>query len=265
MKYRLITIFLIMILSMASCTQAPVNTTEQTTTEAEEEIIAVKGIYTGRIDPSFIEVETIDGNIVFKMHMDEEANYIDDLVDYSAVDIEYFIDGENQNQIKTIIKADEPGIPLESEAIEAMGTVVKYMDNHVIAVESDGEQAFYWIPVELYDSNEITVDLGDNIEFNYYRDIYGRDVILFFDNTDQGEITPQYRTETGRYNGINQDGVLEIKITGVPDPIAGRQYIVDDDTMDTVKALNLSIDDVVRIHYYINESGDNVLVDIEKI
>ncbi len=259
-----------MVLLMASCTQAPVTTTEPTTTEpttteTEEEIIVVKGVYTGRIDPNFIEVETIDGNIVFKMHMDEEADYIEDLIDYSAVDIEYFINEENQNQIKTIEKADEPGVPLESEAIEVTGTVAKYMDNHVLVVESDEQQEFYWIPVELYESSDRVLDLGDNIKFNYYTDIYGRNVILFFDNSDQGQITPEYRTETGRYNGISDDNILEIKITGVPDPIAGREYIVDDDVIQAVEDLDLEIDEVVKIHYYINEAGDNVLVDIEKM
>jgi hypothetical protein len=265
MKIKLIIIGLTMMLFLAACTQAPVNTTEPTTTEAEEEILMVMGVYIGRIDSNFIEVKTLDGFIVFKLHMDEEAEYIEDLKDYTAVDIEYVLNAENQNQIRTIVKADEPGIPLESNAIQATGTVAKYMDNHVIVVESNEQQEVYWIPVELYDSDNRTVNLGDNIRFSYYIDIYGRNVILFFDNTDQGEITPQYRTETGRYNGISDDGILEIKITGVPDAIAGRQYIVDDDVIQAVDDLDLTIDEVVRIHYYINEAGDNVLVDIEKM
>ncbi|MDP3387662.1 MAG: hypothetical protein Q8S24_10525 [Eubacteriales bacterium] len=265
MKLKLIIIGLDMMLLMASCTEAPVNTTEPTTTETEKDVLLTKGVYIGRIDPSFIEVETINGFIVFKLHMDEEADYIEDLMDYTAVDIEYVLNSENQNQIRTIVKADEPGIPLDSNAIQATGTVAKYMDNHVIVVESEEQQAYYWIPVELYDSNGRVVEIGDHVIFSYYIDNYGRNVVLFFDNSDQGEINPQYRIETGRYNGISNDGILEIKITGVPDTIAGRQYIVDDNVIQAVDDLDLMIDDVVRIHYYINEAGDNVLVDIEKM
>lgn len=265
MKIKLLILGLVMMLLMTSCTQEPVNSTEQTTTEAEEEILMVKGVYIGRIDANFIEVKTLDGYIVFKLHMDEEGDYIEGLNDYTAVDIGYYLNSENQNQIRTIVKADEPGIPLESNAIQATGTVAKYTDNHVIFVELDETQEVFWIPVELYDSNGRVVEIGDYATFSYYIDTYGRNVILFFDNSDQGEITPQYRTETGRYNGISVDGILEIKITGVPDTIAGRQYIVDDDVMQAVEDLDLTIDEVVRIHYYINEAGDNVLVDIEKM
>jgi hypothetical protein len=265
MKYKLLIIGVAMMLLMASCTQAPVNTTEPTTTEAEDEILMVKGVYIGRIDSNFIEVRTLDGYIVLKLHMDEEAEYIEDLKDYTAVDIEYVLNAENQNQIRTIVKADEPGIPQMSDESEVTGTVIRYLDNHVIILDSDGQQEVYWISVEIYDSTDNVVEVGDQLRLKYYTDTYGRNVILSFENTDQGEIKPQYRTETGRYNGISDDGILEIKISGVPDTIAGRQYIVDDNVMQAVEDLDLTIDEVVRIHYYINEAGDNVLVDIEKM
>lgn len=265
MKHKLIIIGIAMMLLMASCTQAPVNTTEPSSTETEVEILMAKGVYIGRIDTNFIEVETLDGFIVFKIHMDEEADYIEDLMDYTAVDIEYFLNAENQNQIKTITKADEPGIPLESDGSEITGIVIRYLDNHVIILESDGQQSVYWVSVELYDSTDKVLAVGDLLTLRYYTDTYGRNVIISYEKTDQGEIKPQYRIETGRYNGINDEGILEIKITGVPDTIAGRQYTVDEDVLEIVENLNLKIDELVRIHYYINEAGDNVLVDIEKM
>ncbi|HBH12313.1 MAG: hypothetical protein XD91_0450 [Clostridiales bacterium 38_11] len=265
MRIKLLILSLVMALFLASCTQASDNTAETSTTEAEEEVLLTQGVYIGRIDPNFIEVETINGTIVFKLHMDEEAGYIDDLMSYTAVDIEYVINSENQNQIKKIVKADELEAPLGSEEIEVSGIITRFMDNQVIFVESDGTQDVFWIPVKLFTSTDKALEVGDQVTLKYYTDSYGRNMILFFQNSDQSEINQQYRTETGRYNGISNEGSLEIKITGVPDAMAIRQYIVDDDVIQAVNDLDLKIDDVVRIHYYINESGDNMLVDIEKM
>lgn len=70
------------------------------------------------------------------------------------------------------------------------------------------------------------------------------------------------RTDTGRFVGYQNDKHIRIMISGVPETIAEKIFLVDDLIRTKIKDIDLRKDDVVKFEYYVNEDGENVIVEI---
>jgi len=75
----------------------------------------------------------------------------------------------------------------------------------------------------------------------------------------------EIKTDSGRYVGQIDNNFIEIKISGVPDDIAAKVFMLSADMREDFEALGLETEDDVRFEYYVDADGHNVLVSIKKI
>jgi len=78
-------------------------------------------------------------------------------------------------------------------------------------------------------------------------------------------VTPEVKTDTGRYVGLADNNFFEVKISGVPDNIAARVFMISDKIRTKFENLDLQEGQEIKIKYTPNEHGQNVVEDIERI
>jgi len=131
----------------------------------------LEGIYVGRIDGNFVEVETPEGFVVFAFSM-EKANLLDEpLVDYSAVTLLYADQGGSHPAILEVKPAPAPlhkGEPLERVTGVYQG--MAYVDVHRFS------EVLYWFDESLLPMRQLKT--GVAMTFDYFTDGHGRRVIL---------------------------------------------------------------------------------------
>ena len=76
------------------------------------------------------------------------------------------------------------------------------------------------------------------------------------------EVEYDTRTDTGRFAGYQNGKHIKILISGVPESIAEKTFLVDDVVRTKIEKIDLKEDDVVKFEYYIDEDGENVIVEI---
>ena len=83
------------------------------------------------------------------------------------------------------------------------------------------------------------------------------------DNNGDKEI----KTDTGRYTGQIDGNSIEIKISGVPDDLAAKAFRFDENTgaKTQFEQLGLTGGENVKFRYWVNEHGQNLIIEIEKI
>lgn len=77
--------------------------------------------------------------------------------------------------------------------------------------------------------------------------------------------TPEVKTDSGRYVGMADNNFFEVKISGVPEAMATKVFMISDKVRAQFDSLNLQTDEEIKIKYIQNEHGQNVVQDIEKI
>lgn len=106
----------------------------------------------------------------------------------------------------------------------------------------------------------------DEEETNSHEEETGEDV-----NDDEPvsiEIEPpeenEIITDSGTYVGEVDNNHIEIKISGVPEEISAKVFMVDEDIKNIIQN-EISADNQVKFEYYLNEDNVGVIVSIEKI
>jgi len=79
--------------------------------------------------------------------------------------------------------------------------------------------------------------------------------------SDQPELT----TDSGRYSGQADSNFIEIKISGVPEEFSAKVFMLPAQLKIEFDDLALEVGDNIQFEYYVNESGQNVIVSIKKI
>lgn len=79
------------------------------------------------------------------------------------------------------------------------------------------------------------------------------------------EITEEVRIDTGKYSGMIDANSFEVQISGVPESVATRVFMLTDESREIFDELKLETDDEIKIHFYVNEHEQMVVVDIEKL
>jgi cytoskeletal protein RodZ len=72
-------------------------------------------------------------------------------------------------------------------------------------------------------------------------------------------------TETGRFSGYPDDSHIAILISGVPESIAEKNFLIDENIRDKIDEINPDEETVFKFEYYTDENGENVIVEITKI
>jgi hypothetical protein len=131
----------------------------------------LEGIYVGRIDGNFVEVETPEGFVVFLYPMAKENLLDKPLKDYSAVTLLYADNGGSHLEILEVKPAPAPlhkGEPLERVTGVYQG--MAYVDVHRFS------EGLYWFDGSLLPMGQLKTQVA--MTFDFFTDRYGRRVIL---------------------------------------------------------------------------------------
>ncbi len=182
--------------------------------------------------------------------------------------------------------AEEPIDIPEQEPIS--GVIYRLEDNRILVVDGitdvniprsewfeQGHRSVYFAveddtTVEL-DGNEVTADsLARGQKVEVYHEGF-----LAESYPEQGKalkvvITDQASAEeemidTGRFIGLIEDGLLEIKIAGVPEELPTKNYALTNEAREVLSSLALQEEEVILIRYISDETTDGLVFDLERV
>ncbi|MFZ5646556.1 MAG: hypothetical protein ACOY30_02940 [Bacillota bacterium] len=85
------------------------------------------------------------------------------------------------------------------------------------------------------------------------------------DSSGKAEENSSIRRDSGRYVGQIDNNFIEIKISGVPDNIAARSFMLGDKLKEQFSKLGLKKDDQVGFTYMENDKNQMVIMEIKKL
>ncbi len=74
----------------------------------------------------------------------------------------------------------------------------------------------------------------------------------------------EIKIDSGTYVGLIDSNHIEIKISGVPEEIGSKVFVVEEDAKSIIEK-EIVTEDQVKFEYYLNEDDVGVIIDIEKI
>lgn len=72
-------------------------------------------------------------------------------------------------------------------------------------------------------------------------------------------------TDSGRYVGQIDNNFIEIKISGVPDQLAAKSFMLAYDYNEEFQKLDLQTGEVIKFRYTLNEHGQPVIFEITRL
>ncbi len=82
---------------------------------------------------------------------------------------------------------------------------------------------------------------------------------------NENESEKDIKTDTGTYQGQIDNNFIELTISGVPDENARKIFMLSDELKDKFGDIQLSIGEVIKFRYFIDEAEQNVMVEIETL
>lgn len=79
------------------------------------------------------------------------------------------------------------------------------------------------------------------------------------------QATAVSKIDTGRYQGQADSNFIEIKISGVPDELAAKVFMLSEEVKGSFEDLQLQKDDDVKFEYFENENEQLVIIQINKM
>ena len=73
------------------------------------------------------------------------------------------------------------------------------------------------------------------------------------------------RIDSGRFSGRADNNFIEIKISGVPEEMSYRTFMLSEELKKDFDSFNFQIDEVVNFKYTVNEHDQGVIFDISRI
>ncbi len=134
-----------------------------------------KGIYTGRIDTRSIEFLSDGEYHVLVLFMDDEERF-GNFESMTAMEIFFETNNIGENTVVKMVKAPDPGTP-ESIGKESSGSFITYIGDDKMEVKVNDNYKLFWIAKELLDTTEADLTINTVIDFSYFTDEYGRNVI----------------------------------------------------------------------------------------
>jgi len=77
------------------------------------------------------------------------------------------------------------------------------------------------------------------------------------------ELQSEMLTDSGAYQGRADNNFIEISISGVPEEHETKMFMLSDELKDEFEDLNLEVGAIVRFQYYVGDSGQDVIEEIE--
>ena len=85
------------------------------------------------------------------------------------------------------------------------------------------------------------------------------------DDASDNDMDQETITDTGRFVGLIDEEHVVIKITGVPEQIASKNFLVNQKTLQKMQEIEFQEDDWVKFEYYVNDNGENCIVEMTKM
>lgn len=79
------------------------------------------------------------------------------------------------------------------------------------------------------------------------------------------DVTEGIKIDSGRFIGLADANFFEVKISGVPDSIPPKIFMLTDYVREKFQKLDLRQDDEIKLYYYETTDGQLAVTDIEKI
>jgi|GEM_PF-2108309 len=80
-----------------------------------------------------------------------------------------------------------------------------------------------------------------------------------------GPAGEEVKRDSGRYVGQIDNNFIEIKISGVPDSLAAKSFMLSEKVKAEFGKYGLKKDDEVMFGYYVNNHNQNIILEIKKI
>lgn len=74
-----------------------------------------------------------------------------------------------------------------------------------------------------------------------------------------------YKIDSGRYSGRADSNFIEIKISGVPEEISYRVFMLSEEIKADFDRLDLQTDEVIQFKYTVNEHEQGIIFEIKRI
>ena len=81
------------------------------------------------------------------------------------------------------------------------------------------------------------------------------------DNSKKVEL----KKDSGRFDEITKDGIMRVKISGVPDDKAAKEYKLDDKIKENIENMNLEKGTEIIFTYYLDEEENPIVLEVGKI
>jgi len=73
------------------------------------------------------------------------------------------------------------------------------------------------------------------------------------------------KNDTGRYTGQIDNNFIEIRISGVPEEVSARSFMLSEDIKAEFDKYGLKKDDEVSFAYKTNDNNQNIIIEIKKL
>lgn len=82
---------------------------------------------------------------------------------------------------------------------------------------------------------------------------------------NNNEAANDVQIDSGRFSGRADSNFIEIKISGVPEEMSYRTFMLSEELKENFDSLNFQLDEVVKFKYTLNEHDQGVIFDISRI
>jgi hypothetical protein len=78
-------------------------------------------------------------------------------------------------------------------------------------------------------------------------------------------IKVELKKDSGRFNEITKDGIMKVKISGVPDANAEKEFKLDDKVKESINSMNLEKGMEIIFTYYLDKDENPIVLEVNKI
>lgn len=75
----------------------------------------------------------------------------------------------------------------------------------------------------------------------------------------------ELKKDSGRFDEITKDGIMKVKISGVPDNVAAKEFRLDDKIKQSIKSMNLEKGMEIIFTYYLDKDENPIVLEINKM
>ncbi|MGD9676869.1 MAG: hypothetical protein AB7V16_00695 [Vulcanibacillus sp.] len=113
-----------------------------------------------------------------------------------------------------------------------------------------------WFAYNSNNTDEPGVDNPTNIEQNGDNSS---------DNINNEPQDSEVKTDSGRFTGRIDNNFIEVRISGVPDSIDPKVFMLSDEVKEMFDSLNLNEEDNIKFDYIIDEIEQQIIVKLERM